>query len=185
MSDPHSGEASALSTAVQRQLRDALADLVDTCYEEGSYRSYRCCRRCGWEHSHEAQPSDQTHERGCVVDEAEKALLSYAALSRCAPPQEPEHGDLQAMRQSETDGAVLPAMRQMAEPNGVGQSRALTAPAANRPSPASGAAADVSRPNQKAEEVVEGIAPSPAPPEPPAPRAQNAATISCVCEWET
>ena len=71
-------------TATIREWRDALSDLVDACYMEGSSSSWRCCQVCSMEHRRE---HDQTHNAGCVVDAAERLLRRYQkTLSQSLAP---------------------------------------------------------------------------------------------------
>lgn len=56
------------------QLREALSDLVDTCYIEGTSSTWKLCGVCQTEHHIDALVNDQTHEKDCAVDEAEKLL---------------------------------------------------------------------------------------------------------------
>lgn len=58
--------------------RDVIADLVDACYAEGSSPSWRVCQVCNMEYQpDEAMPSDQTHEKECVVEAAERWLRQH------------------------------------------------------------------------------------------------------------
>lgn len=70
--------------------RDALSDLVDACYTEGSSPSWRLCGVCEMEHHREATLGDQTHVNGCAVEEAEKVLRALLRQPSPETPQEPK-----------------------------------------------------------------------------------------------
>lgn len=58
-----------------REARDVIFDLVDVCYTEGTSASWKLCQVCDMEYRpDEARPGDQTHQKGCVVDVAERWL---------------------------------------------------------------------------------------------------------------
>lgn len=58
-------------------VRDVLSDLVDACYTEGSSNYWRICGLCGMESNHETMLGDQTHEKDCPVDVAERLLRAW------------------------------------------------------------------------------------------------------------
>lgn len=69
---------------------EALSDVVDACYTEGTSKSWKLCQVCDMEYRpEEPYPGDQTHRPGCVVDVAERWLRRHhqqRSVSLPAPP---------------------------------------------------------------------------------------------------
>lgn len=70
--------------------RDTLSDVVDACYTEGSSSAWRLCGVCETEHHRGATVGDQTHTKGCAVDDAERLLRSWQTTLSASRTSEPD-----------------------------------------------------------------------------------------------
>jgi hypothetical protein len=67
-------------------LREALSDLVDACYVEGSSSSWKLCGVCDTEHLREASYGlADVHSKNCAVLAAERALSQYLRAAFRSP----------------------------------------------------------------------------------------------------